>query len=122
MGYRMGYRNGAPMARLAWTYSTWLGRRPSSGVDEHFRHTVVLPVPWAHTIDGDGEPLHHALVLAARPWWLCRDAFHASYRRWARWERALNRAVRDVPVDDDDAWDRAYDRYLAVAGPNPRSS
>lgn len=110
------------MARLAWTYDSWLGRWPSTGGDERYRGTLVLPWPFRPRLDEDGDRLYRALVVVTRPWWLCRDALRRDYRRWVRWERGLDAALADVRWEADDAeeqWSRCHDLYLAAAGARP---
>lgn len=102
---------------LVWTYKEWLGRWPSLGSDEYWRHTVVLPWPVAVGTDEDGDPLYRALVFVYKPWWLCRMALSREGRAYIRWDRAVTKATMPLVDDDDDddeAWNAEYDKWERI--------
>lgn len=120
---------------LVWTYDSWEGRWPSTGSDEWYRHTVVLPIPFTrhqeHGVFLEEEEDYdawRAIVIVVRPWWLCHHALKRDYRAHVRWQRGMEHALRDSnwfdyvvsdPELADALFDRTYDEYCAAAGPQP---
>jgi len=111
---------------LMWLSQDWLDGRPSRGGDEMYRHTVVLPLPWTrHTVvvdeDEPSENAWRALVVVVAPWWACRSVRHADYRRWVRWERAVNRHLYQRWDDlDDEEIDQMLGALEEVRPPLPQ--
>lgn len=100
--------------KYAWL-TQWTTRRPTLSSDEHWRHTLVLPRPWATGHDVDDEPIYPALVLVIRPWWACRDVRDRDHRNYVRWDRDRMTAIYALPDGiPDDAEERAWDAIDAA--------
>lgn len=100
------------MKGLAWV-ARWTSRRPETGADEWFRHTLVIPIPIGGRTDEDGDRHWPAVVLVTRPWWLCRHALAQDFRDYVRWHRKAWAAELAV-LDDEEAWDLVHDGFARI--------
>ena len=111
--------------KLFWTFDDWGGCWPSRGSDEMFRHTIVIPWPFAMGVDeDDNEPLYHAICFVVAPWWFCPLARRSAGRKFVRWERMMNTLLNELPEEQSQEefnvmYDVAYDICEHLLGPRP---